>query len=506
MKGIADNQLVRLAVTLACVFSALQVSDATPMISRKGCEAVELVPRYKHLRAHCNALLEEEESEIDELFAAMPAVTPDMPFPLAGCVAGCPAGQVWKQFSGGVAKNSSFRQMCFMNVVEGDFATGVVAMIHRPGQPPVSEEIAVEDSWSNTIREKNRGPGVWAINYGDDGPSGTLEASSYVVVREEMRQGNRNTLLVKDFVKVTFDNGEVAFAEFVYALFQVCESDGSYALTPIESIMPSQLGMKDDHEIQHIICANYSLREGRRGSISNQENKAPNPAPINPTQNIPLSTRAVFRAAAIKMHAFEILLLAVGVVSIISAAPVFPETSYEKSQSATGCVPINLPDRFDNFDQYCRHLQNLDDSVFEEMFLEAPSITETTEFPLKGCSFGCVVGSSPGASYANRRRNAGSWNGKCFKEFEDGTMPKKITNIRSGDKGVWVLDYSDTPLEYGRSFRGYRDELREIAPGIMVGKVFLKPGRTPYNFWRRDSTLAFNFVLFQVTYGRNHAV
>lgn len=115
------------------------------------------------------------------------------------------------------------------------------------------------------------------------------------------------------------------------------------------------------------------------------------------------------------------------------------------------------------------------------------------------------MGNSWRAYYADLPENGGSWNGKCFRNFQSGLRPSDVMNVilspdgqyaaeafptrvtvdsnswcnksktrvsmssfRSkkvvGNKrGVWVLDYADTEPEFGRDFTVYRDEMRQVS-------------------------------------------
>lgn len=108
------------------------------------------------------------------------------------------------------------------------------------------------------------------------------------------------------------------------------------------------------------------------------------------------------------------------------------------------------------------------------------------------------MGASPQANYARLPFNAGSWSGKCFNDWRNG-LPTKVsgniitmgTNFRNwteaGAPGVlaypaelkiersrldgrpaWIIDYTNSPDFFGRSFADFVDEMREVGPHACV--------------------------------------
>lgn len=61
-----------------------------------------------------------------------------------------------------------------------------------------------------------------------------------------------------------------------------------------------------------------------------------------------------------------------------------------------------------------------------------------------------------------------------------------------------IIDYSETPRQFGKSFRCYQDEIREVSPGFFLGRLYAKPfsycdrlNPLPYPFF------VLHFALFQ---------
>lgn len=60
-------------------------------------------------------------------------------------------------------------------------------------------------------------------------------------------------------------------------------------------------------------------------------------------------------------------------------------------------------------------------------------------------------------------------------------------HVKKGEKSwidgkpVWVFNYDDAKPAFGFDFRGFRDELRQAAPGLMIGKMITTPTNGTYN-------------------------
>ncbi|GMH42782.1 hypothetical protein BSKO_10701 [Bryopsis sp. KO-2023] len=196
-----------------------------------------------------------------------------------------------------------------------------------------------------------------------------------------------------------------------------------------------------------------------------------------------------------------------------------------QTRSETRCEPAALPDEFSSYADYCSSFRERPERYFHEMFVNSAAPKKGTPFALRGCTYGCVVGDSFRADLAASPENGGSWSGKCFRDFNGMQLPSSVVNIvhspdfqyeaeafpgdlnfdkeswnrriRSEEDGVWALEYENSEFEFDRDFTGYRDEMREVAPGVVLGKVFVKPFTEPYNPF--PITLeVFHFMLFQV--------
>lgn len=70
------------------------------------------------------------------------------------------------------------------------------------------------------------------------------------------------------------------------------------------------------------------------------------------------------------------------------------------------------------------------------MFQTAQVPNNSTVFPLKECSFGCVVGNSIRADFGASSDNGGSWSGKCFRDFNASPLPSNVINIVHAPDGL----------------------------------------------------------------------
>jgi len=119
-----------------------------------------------------------------------------------------------------------------------------------------------------------------------------------------------------------------------------------------------------------------------------------------------------------------------------------------------------------------------------------------------GCIHGCVIGTGFFETVARtygveRTQTLGAWQGKCFdnsngkvanriavadrlgllepmKMFE-GDLKLGESYFAPGEKSA-VVDYSD----YDHEFSSFRDEYREVYPGVYLGKMYAMPGTRMY--------------------------
>jgi hypothetical protein len=66
---------------------------------------------------------------------------------------------------------------------------------------------------------------------------------------------------------------------------------------------------------------------------------------------------------------------------------------------------------------------------------------------------------------------------------------------------VWVFNYDKAQRSFGFEFKGFRDELRQAAPGMLIGKMFMEPTNSTFvNGWNPSdrATEMTSFVLLQV--------
>jgi len=65
---------------------------------------------------------------------------------------------------------------------------------------------------------------------------------------------------------------------------------------------------------------------------------------------------------------------------------------------------------------------------------------------------------------------------------------------------AWVFNYDKAQRAFGFDFRGFRDELRQAAPGMLIGKMYMEASNaTFYNGWNPSNrtTEMTSFVLMQ---------
>eukprot|EP00890_Picochlorum_soloecismus_P000789 jgi/Picsp_1/1710/NSC_05184-R1_---NA--- len=200
------------------------------------------------------------------------------------------------------------------------------------------------------------------------------------------------------------------------------------------------------------------------------------------------------------------------------------------SASSRQCIPYKLPNEFTNYQDFCKYLSMKSDDEIDEMFMngDGPD-TGDSEFPLKGCVLGCIIGKE---SYRRGMSwGSGSWSGKCIRNSHDiinlltplpsiggvmtvqdafnwsnflPTLERYPGNIDvdwswwdaynalasyGRMSKVWTLTYQDVEIPetgedgalddlmsaYPRLVKGSRDEVRLIEPGLMFGQLFRKP-------------------------------
>lgn len=226
------------------------------------------------------------------------------------------------------------------------------------------------------------------------------------------------------------------------------------------------------------------------------------------------------------------------------------------------CVPYPLPNGISSFQEWCQQLSTADDAYWDDVFRNASGPSAKNEpMPLHGCVLGCLVGKN---SYQRGMNwGAGAWSGKCVQNSggSDGVIniltpipsigglvtvlntfnwstflptveeyPGTVTTgasiwdalyslSKTGTLSeAWVINYKDvqpppvnansSALEqtmnmYARLVQGSRDEVRQVAPGFMLGQVlrlpnsYLNPTPLPLNSGIR-------FALFQVCDSRGN--
>ncbi|KAF8068191.1 hypothetical protein HT031_001877 [Scenedesmus sp. PABB004] len=216
-----------------------------------------------------------------------------------------------------------------------------------------------------------------------------------------------------------------------------------------------------------------------------------------------------------------------------AAAAAGPAKAWPNSKASDKtCVPFD-PTKYKhpNMDSFCDKLNSLSDKELLEMHANAPKPTATQGFPLRGCTHRCIAGSSFAALTAKDPKNNMGWGGKCFTfDLDPATgVPKFLDNIFSFNydnktlpdhervKGfttcratvnyrprvfadgqpAWVFDHSESEDLYdpvrkmNLVVKAFRDEMREVRPGFLMGRIFLQTGPGVAN------ELPIFFALFQ---------
>lgn len=223
------------------------------------------------------------------------------------------------------------------------------------------------------------------------------------------------------------------------------------------------------------------------------------------------------------------------------------------SMTGPKCLPYPLPNGY-SFQDFCKNLSLADDKYWDNQYrISKGPGPSGTAFPLKGCVLGCLVGKD---SFANGNRwGAGAWSGKCIRD-QGQSVVNLLTPLPSiggvlnvldifnwssflpvieqypGSIGMgsswwdafyqlpnggriqtaWTITYDDvappsinanssvlerTVAMYAQLVRGSRDEVRQVAPGFLLGQVFRRP-----NSYLNPMPIPFNsnvrFALFQV--------
>lgn len=163
-------------------------------------------------------------------------------------------------------------------------------------------------------------------------------------------------------------------------------------------------------------------------------------------------------------------------------------------------------------DSYCAYLNSLSDQQLIQMHETAHIPTRKDTFPIRGCTMRCILGNSFAAVVAKQPHNNLGWGGKCFNfEFDPSTgVPTRLNNIFgdyydndtlpeshrvqgelhcrakvswqptsfSDGKATYVFDHSISEEIYAKQMkswvdvRGFRDEMRMVKPGFLLGKSF----------------------------------
>ena len=206
-----------------------------------------------------------------------------------------------------------------------------------------------------------------------------------------------------------------------------------------------------------------------------------------------------------------------------------PNLVYSDARGAYGtCQPGSVPGIPGNpapsLEDWCDWAATTSLPQWNEKFLSAYPLSPAVP---RGEMYGCVVSNS---FTANEARSMPGWAGKNFQGngrftnivYRGPFLPPDFnaypgryyvapdSGYQEGDKRSWRLDYSVNtgigildalidrfPIgQYMRNFGDYRDEMREIAPGMWLGKLYALPFtmRNPSPF---TIDAGVPFVLFQ---------
>lgn len=170
-------------------------------------------------------------------------------------------------------------------------------------------------------------------------------------------------------------------------------------------------------------------------------------------------------------------------------------------------IDLNVHDALCRSDAFVREFNqsSFDDAYIQSSTMDGKTVPE-------GCYRGCILGNDWKTTIAKfygirRTLTFNSWRGKCFKEEIDAidglemtTVTNRIklsygpivnallglnepielykgevqydsTSIYDGQKAVGI-NYS----KFGHEFSKFRDEIREVYPGVYIGKMWMMPG------------------------------
>uniref|UniRef100_A0A383W1N3 GH16 domain-containing protein n=2 Tax=Tetradesmus obliquus TaxID=3088 RepID=A0A383W1N3_TETOB len=202
----------------------------------------------------------------------------------------------------------------------------------------------------------------------------------------------------------------------------------------------------------------------------------------------------------------------------INAEPVAPEQpKWPNMKPSDSCKPFD-PTAYQhpNVDSLCAKLNSMSDEQLLIMHGEAPLPSATGGFPLRGCTHRCLLGNSAAALVARQAQNNMGWAGKCFNwdfntttgvptglinmfgpNYDNSSLPDSqripasrranadvyyIPQSRSDGKPAWRFDHGgaekiwDPIRQMWLIVNGFNDEMREVRPGLLMGRIFIKAG------------------------------
>lgn len=218
-------------------------------------------------------------------------------------------------------------------------------------------------------------------------------------------------------------------------------------------------------------------------------------------------------------------------VATVSGRKTLASVTDSANSGGSQCTPYPLPNGVSSYQDWCRQLSTADDSHWNKIFKNASGPpAPNAPLPLHGCVLGCMVGRNSYQRGVNW--GAGAWSGKCIQNGGMGVVnlvsslplgyqtvlnqynwsdslpaeEKYPGTVATGTSkrlsGSWVLNYKDssgpnTNGVYAQIVKGSQDEVRQIAPGFMIGNVLTLPFSYP-NLTPVELNSGIRFVLIQV--------
>ncbi|KAF6264592.1 hypothetical protein COO60DRAFT_72662 [Scenedesmus sp. NREL 46B-D3] len=200
-----------------------------------------------------------------------------------------------------------------------------------------------------------------------------------------------------------------------------------------------------------------------------------------------------------------------------ASAAASKQRRWQNTEPTDACKPFDVAKYgHANVDSFCAKLNSLKDDELRELHAQAPLPSSTGGFPLRGCTHRCIVGSSFPALVAKMPENNLGWGGKCFNwqldptsgvptqlvntfspNYDNSSLPDSVrvqgkqeanANVyyvessRGDSRPAWRFDHNGAddiydPIRKSMLIvQGFNDEMREVRPGFLLGRIFIRAG------------------------------